>query len=108
MDPSRRCTKRRTNGEPCRKVAIRGHVVCATHGGSAPQVKRTAREHLDALAHPAVREIERLLASAESDAVKLATARDILDRTGFKPVEKTQQSGQVTIELVNVQPDAIT
>ena len=89
MDPSRRCTKRRSNGEPCQKVAIKGHYVCATHGGSAPQVRRTAREHLDALAHPAVRELERLLAAADSDAVKLATAKDILDRAGYAAVKKT-------------------
>lgn len=39
---ARRCSARRTNGEPCRAYAIVGGTVCRTHGGSAPQVRRAA------------------------------------------------------------------
>ena len=40
---ARRCTARRTNGQPCKAWAIDGGFVCMAHGGSAPQVRQEAR-----------------------------------------------------------------
>lgn len=40
--PARRCSARRTNGEPCRCCAIVGGTVCRVHGGAATQVRRAA------------------------------------------------------------------
>ncbi|GAA5147304.1 hypothetical protein GCM10023340_19520 [Nocardioides marinquilinus] len=41
-----RCVARNRKGEPCKKYPIEGAVVCATHGGSAPQVRRKAQERI--------------------------------------------------------------
>lgn len=38
----RRCSARKTNGDPCGHWAIRGGTVCAHHGGRAPQVRAAA------------------------------------------------------------------
>lgn len=43
-----RCSARKSNGEPCRQRPIRGGTVCATHGGSAPQVRAAAQARLAA------------------------------------------------------------
>jgi hypothetical protein len=41
----RRCrAKANRTGLRCQRWAIRGGLVCATHGGSAPQVKRKAKQ----------------------------------------------------------------
>jgi hypothetical protein len=41
----RRCrAKASRSGERCWRWSIRGARVCATHGGSAPQVRRKARQ----------------------------------------------------------------
>jgi hypothetical protein len=51
----RQCTARSgRSGQRCRKAAIRGGTVCATHGGSAPLVRLKARQRLDALVLPAI------------------------------------------------------
>ena len=44
-----RCTAKTSAGNPCKQRPIRGGTVCATHGGSAPQVRRKAEERLAAM-----------------------------------------------------------
>jgi hypothetical protein len=39
---ARKCSARKTTGEPCRAWAIVGGEVCVAHGGAAPQVKAKA------------------------------------------------------------------
>lgn len=38
----RRCTARRTDGEPCKNPPLKGQAVCKFHGGAAPQSKAAA------------------------------------------------------------------
>jgi len=91
-DPSRICTARRTNGQPCGKVAIRGGNVCMNHGGAAPQVRARAMERLERLVNPALDELEKLLVIADKDSVRLAAIQDVLNRTGYKPPEQVSIS----------------
>lgn len=45
--PAVRCKAHSSRtGQPCKQWAIRGAVVCVTHGGSAPNVKRAAAERV--------------------------------------------------------------
>ncbi|WP_139812789.1 hypothetical protein [Prescottella equi] len=87
-DPARRCTARRSNGEPCRRIAIMGGTVCPTHGGSTAHVKRKARVRLDMAADKLAK---GLLSLAEDESippqVRLAAIRDALGRIGIS--EKT-------------------
>ncbi len=79
----RQCTAMsHRSGQRCRKSAIKGGTVCATHGGSAPQVRLKARQRLDALVLPA---IEALAAAMKSGDVRAAlrAAAMVLDRAGF-------------------------
>lgn len=47
-DPSidRHCTARKSNGDPCKRWAVKGATVCPSHGGRAPQVKAAAERRL--------------------------------------------------------------
>lgn len=40
--PRRTCKANRSDGRPCKKPPVRGALVCATHGGAAPQVRAAA------------------------------------------------------------------
>lgn len=43
---AQRCSARKTNGEPCPQVAMRGQTVCYVHGGAAPQNRKAAQRRL--------------------------------------------------------------
>lgn len=67
-------------GKPCGKHALKGATVCASHGGSAPQVRAAAMQRLLAAADPVAAELVRLATKSEDEKVRLAACRDLLDR----------------------------
>ena len=105
MDSRRRCTaKSSRTGKRCRKAAIRGGTVCATHGGAAPQVRDAARRRLLELAEPAVAALAEALASGEWPSV-VAAAKAILDRSGYGASRNMNVSGEPSsIRVVLVKP----
>ncbi len=80
--PVRACTAKRTNGEPCKKPAIKGGTVCQTHGGSAPQVRRKAALRLLELVDPAIAVLAREMVNADKSADRQRAANSVLDRAG--------------------------
>jgi len=64
-------------------------------------IRSLINEHLQDSSIVAVRTIRDLITDARSDYVKLEAAKDILDRAGFKPVEKHAHlhKGEVTITI---------
>lgn len=86
MKASRRCTAHRKNGARCQLAAIHGGTVCHKHGGSAPQVKRKARQRIEET-------VERLVQPARllREAARLAYSDLglLLDEDGhFLPVKQ--------------------
>lgn len=94
-----KCTAHRSNGSTCGNWAIRGGRVCAVHGGRAPHVKARARQRLDDMVDPALVELRKLIARADSDSVRLSAIKDILDRTGYKLPERLETDSAVTIKV---------
>lgn len=84
------CEASTSNGlRRCRKPAIDGSNTCARHGGGAPQVKKAARERLAALVSPSIAKLQSIVTAKKNDphipvAEQARTARDILDRNGYK------------------------
>lgn len=97
---TRRCSARRSNGQPCRAYAVHGAAVCVTHGGAAPQVKRKAQERIDAAADNAASKlIEFMNSSKVPFPVRLQAARDLLDRAGLKA------GSEVTVKIARFEED---
>ncbi len=82
----------KSTGVTCGNPPLPGGNVCAFHGGKAPQVEAAAaRRVLDALVGPALAKLREILDDDETPPqVRLAAVRDILDRTGFKPVTQME------------------
>ncbi len=86
------CTATNKAGKRCGGAAIKGGNVCRIHGGSAPQVRAAANARLQALVHPSIDRIAKIIKDGE-DIVAERAARGILDRTGYKEPDKIQLSG---------------
>jgi len=83
--------KSKQSEKRCRKQAINGGTVCAMHGGKATQVKKKARERFNDLVDPAINLLAAVINNEKMPAAsRVAAAKDILDRAGYKPVDKTQ------------------
>ncbi len=83
---------------------MKGQAVCMVHGGKAPQALAKAERmvelaemRLRGLAPVAVAELEALVTSATSEAVRLGAARDLVDRSVGKATEKIQVAAAVTV-----------
>ena len=102
-DP-RRCTAHNRAGAPCGKFSMRGQTVCRNHGGASPQAQAKAAEmvelaelRLRGLAPVAVAELESLVTNATSEAVRLAAARDLVDRSVGRATERIQVAAAITV-----------
>lgn len=80
------------NGKRCKRPAIAGGTVCATHGGSAPQVRKAAALRVLELVNPALGNLAKDLKSQNAQIRQRATF-DVLDRAGLKAVDKLQLFG---------------
>lgn len=88
-----KCTARISDGSrQCERWAINGSTVCATHGGRAPQVKKSAKERLAELIEPALEGLHTALKSGEIPSIVRA-AQVVLDRTGFHPSQAIELYG---------------
>ena len=86
--------------EPCRKWAMKGGLVCSTHGGKSPQAMAKAAAALELaearlrnLAPRAVSELESLVTNASSEAVRLGAANSLVDRAVGKATERISGCG---------------
>jgi len=91
----------KATGKPCGNKAIPGGRVCRYHGGRAPQTLEAARQRLESYVHPALDVYASYLRDTEApEQIRFAVARDVLDRTGFKPTEKIQSDSEHVVHVV--------
>lgn len=91
---ARKCTGRRTDGNPCGNYAVNGATVCAAHGGRAPQVKAKARENL------AEERLERLLYRYQAE--PCASPLEALQRLAGRALALEQAIGEKVNELTAI------
>ena len=100
-----RCTATsKSTGKRCGMAAIRGGRVCIVHGGGSPAAKAMAERRIATLVDPALEVMfEMLMSKKTTPAVRFSIIKDILDRAGYKPVEKHEHT-----QLWNGDPSSLT
>ena len=82
--PYRTCKAKTTAGRPCGRAPIHGGMVCASHGGRAPQVREAAKRRMLELVDPALARLAELIQSSDHQ-VAVRACLGLLDRAGFGP-----------------------
>lgn len=72
-DTRRRCKAKKSNGDPCTALAMRGQMICYHHGGAAPQTRAAAARRL------AEEETRQRLAESLKDAVPFTGVGDVYE-----------------------------
>ena len=84
LPPDRRCTATsRQSGERCKRTVQLGFTVCHFHGAKAPGAAAKAKLRLISLVDPALATIATVMATSQSEALRLRAAENVLDRGGF-------------------------
>ena len=107
-----RCHAHNRQGLQCGKTSVPGARVCRMHGGLIPRVQIAAAERIKRLAPRAVDVVEELMGDKQPPVVRLAAARDILDRAGVRAddaqVEATAHAMHVTVAFDHANDHADT
>lgn len=108
VSPKVRCqAKSKQTKKPCGRTAIAGGTVCRYHGGAAPQVQKAAAVRLAALTDPAIGVLEAFLGPRKKgdvpieDDLAFRVAKDVLDRNGFKAVQRIKVSQDINTDLLS-------
>jgi hypothetical protein len=62
----------------------------------APEIAEAIRGEIGDDVVPVIRQIRELALNAESEAVKLNACKDLLDRAGYKPIDRTRVDSVTT------------
>jgi len=84
---------------------MKGQAVCMMHGGKSKQALAKAERMVElaelklrGLAGPAVATLEDLVTNATSEAVRLAAARDLVDRSVGRATERIQVAASIVVK----------
>lgn len=64
------------------------------------EIRKQLKENFSSLAVEAQKELGKLLKS-KNENVKMQAIKDVLDRAGFKPIEKSEITGTGVVQLVD-------
>lgn len=95
-------TDNKTQKQIAKEINITEKTICEWKKDKEFQeeIQRQMKENFGSLAIEAQRQLAKLLKS-KNDNVKMQAVKDVLDRAGYKPIEKSEISGGYTVELVD-------
>ena len=95
-------TSNKTQKQIAKEIQISENTICEWKKDKEfkEEIQRQMKENFGSLAIEAQQELRKLLKSSNEN-VKLQAIKDVLDRAGYKPIDKTEISGGYTVELVD-------
>ena len=88
---------------PCRKWAIKGGLVCMSHGGATKAVRNRANKRLLTMVEPALVQLNEIIHQNEHMPAKLGAIRTVLERAGANALGAIQSGGPAdTRPIINI------
>lgn len=95
-------TETKTQKQIAKEINITEKTICEWKKDKEfkEEIQKQMKENFGSLAIEAQQELKKLLKS-KNENVKMQAIKDVLDRAGYKPVDKTEISGTGTVQLVD-------
>lgn len=95
-------TKNKTQKQIAKEINITEKTICKWKKDKEfkEEIQRQMKENFGSLAIEAQQELKKLLKS-KNENVRIQAIKDVLDRAGYKPVDKAEISGTGTVQLVD-------
>lgn len=95
-------TENKTQKQIAKEINITEKTICKWKKDKEfkEEIQRQMKENFGSLAIEAQQELRKLLKS-NNENVKMQAIKDVLDRAGYKPIEKSEITGGYTVELVD-------
>ena len=95
-------TENKTQKQIAKEINITEKTICKWKKDKEfkEEIQRQMKENFGSLAIEAQQELKKLLKS-KNENVKIQAIKDVLDRAGYKPIDKAELSGGYTVELVD-------
>lgn len=95
-------TENKTQKQIAKEINITEKTICKWKKDKEfkEEIQRQMKENFGSLAIEAQQELKKLLKS-KNENVKIQAIKDVLDRAGYKPIDKTEVSGTGIVQLVD-------
>lgn len=95
-------TTNKTQKQIAKEIQISENSICEWKKDKEfkEEIQKQLKENFSSLAIEAQQELKKLLKS-KNENVKMQAIKDVLDRAGYKPVDKTEVSGTGIVQLVD-------
>lgn len=95
-------TTNKTQKQIAKEIQISENSICEWKKDKEfkEEIQKQMKENFGSLAIEAQQELKKLLKS-KNENVKMQAIKDVLDRAGYKPIDKAELSGGYTVELVD-------
>lgn len=95
-------TESKTQKQIAKEINITEKTICEWKKDKEfkEEIQKQMKENFGSLAIEAQQELKKLLKS-KNENVKIQAIKDVLDRAGYKPIDKAELSGGYTVELVD-------
>ncbi len=95
-------TEHRTQKQIAKEINITEKTICQWKKDKEfrEEIEKQMRENFGSLAIEAQQKLKKLLDS-KNESIQMQAIKDVLDRAGYKPVEKTEISGTGVVQLVD-------
>ena len=95
-------TSNKTQKQIAKEINISEKTICEWKKNNEfkKEIQKQLQENFSSLAIDAQKELSKLLKS-KNENVKMQAIKDILDRAGYKPIDKTELTATSKVELVD-------
>ena len=95
-------TSNKTQKQIAKEIQVSENTICEWKKDKEfkDEIQKQMKDNFGSLAIEAQRELKKLLKS-KNENVKMQAVKDILDRAGYKPIEKSELTATSKVELVD-------